>query len=78
VIVVKLLRGGRGQVVEVLVGTDGVEEVDPLECGDLDGVDVAPGAVAVDLLGLERADRGLGQRVEAPMSSGGAQGVDLA
>lgn len=66
--VVDLLDDGRGEVVEGLVRPLGVEEVDPLEGGDLDVVDVAPGAVAVDLLGLERADRGLGQGVVVRLS----------
>ena len=62
-IVVKRLGDGRGQVVEELVGSDRVEEVDPLEGGELDVTRVAPGPVPVDLLGLERADRRLGQGI---------------
>lgn len=51
--VVKRLIGRGGQVVEVLVGSDRVEEVDPLEGRGLDAAGVAPGPVSVDLLGLE-------------------------
>jgi hypothetical protein len=39
---VKRLGDGRGQVVEVLMGSDRVEEVDPLKGDDLDVVHVAP------------------------------------
>jgi hypothetical protein len=63
VIVVKLL-GGRGcEVVEGLVGPLGVEPVDPVQGLDLDLVDVAPRALAVDQLGLERPDGAPSKRV---------------
>lgn len=65
--VVQLLHDDRGEVVQSLVRALVVEEVDPFERGDLDMVDVPPGTVAVDLLGLERPDRRLGQGVDAPI-----------
>ena len=74
--VVKLLCDRRGQVLEELVRSDRVEEVDPLEGGDLDMSGVAPGAVPVDLLGLERADRGLGEGVIVGVPDGPDRGVD--
>ena len=58
--VVQLFDEGWGEVVEVLVGSLGVEEVDPFEGGDFDVVHTPPGSVSVDHLGLERSDRGLG------------------
>ena len=61
--VVQLLDGFGGEVVEVFVGSFGVEPVDPVGGFELDVVDVAPGALAADQLVLERADGGLGQRV---------------
>jgi hypothetical protein len=65
---VKLLDGLGGEIVEVFVGALGVEPGDPLGGAELDLVDVAPGALAGDQLVLERPDRGLGQRVDAPIA----------
>ena len=62
-IVMELLGGLGGEVVEVLVGTFGVGPDDPFGGGDLDLVDVAPGALPADEFVLERPDGGLGQRV---------------
>ena len=62
-IVVELLGGFGGEVVEVLVGAFGVEPHDPLGGRQCDLVDVAPGALPADEFVLERSDGGLGQRV---------------
>ena len=67
-IVVKLLDGLGCEVVEVLVGAFGVEPGDPFGGAEFDVVDVAPGALPVDQLVLERPDGGLGQRVDAPIA----------
>lgn len=61
---VDLLDDGRGGGPRGTRTAAGVEEVEPLEGGDLDVIHVLPGPVAVDRLGLDRADRGLGQRTE--------------
>lgn len=75
-IVVELL-GGRGcEVVEALVGSLGVEPVDPVQRLDLDVVDVAPRALLVDEFGLERADGALGQSVVECVANGPNGGVD--
>jgi hypothetical protein len=44
-----------------------VEPVDPLQGGELDGFQVTPGTAPPDHLGLEQADDGLRQRIDAPM-----------
>ena len=44
-----------------------VEPVDPFQRGQLDVGERFPGPFAADLLGLEEADRGLGEGVEAPI-----------
>ena len=62
-IVVELLGGGGGEVVEVLVRAFGVEPHHPLGGRELDLVDVAPGSLPADEFVLERPDGGLGQRV---------------
>ena len=43
------------------------EPVDPLQGGELDGLEVAPGTTPLDHLCLEQADDGLDQRIDAPM-----------
>lgn len=55
-IVVELLGGFGGEVVEVLVGPFGVEPHHPFSRGDLGLVDVAPGDFPADEFALERAD----------------------
>jgi hypothetical protein len=60
VIVVEFLDGFGGEVVEVFVRALGVEPMDPFGGGDLDVVDVAPGALSTDEFILERPDGGLG------------------
>ena len=60
-IVVELLDGLGGKVVEVLVRAFGVEPLHPFGGAPLDVVDVVPGALLADEFVLERADRGLGQ-----------------
>ena len=62
-IVVELLGGFGGEVVEVLVRAFGVEPHDPFRGRQLDLVDVAPRALPADEFVLERADGGFGQRV---------------
>ena len=62
-IVVELLDGLGGEVVEVLVRAFGVEPLHPFGGAQLDVVDVAPGALPADEFVLERPDRGLGQGV---------------
>ena len=62
-IVVELLGGFGGEVVEVFVRAFGVEPQHPLRGGDLDVVDVAPGALPTDEFILKRPDGGLGQGV---------------
>ena len=62
-IVVEVLDGFGGEVVEVLVRSLGVEPHHPLGGGQLDLVDVAPGALPADDFVLERPDGGLGQCV---------------
>lgn len=68
-IVVKLLGGLGGEVVEVLVRPFGVEPVDPVQGVDLDVLDVAPGALPTDELvlvvcpNLYEVARGGSQRV---------------
>ena len=63
VIVVELLDGLGGEVVEVLVRAFGVEPLHPFGGAQLDVVDVAPGALPADEFVLERPDGGLGQGV---------------
>jgi hypothetical protein len=53
------------QVVDGLVGAHGVEPVDPVQGLDLDVLDVAPGALGPNQLGLVGADLGLGPRRSA-------------
>ncbi len=53
--VVELLELDGGEVVDRAVGALGVEPLDPAGGGDLDLVDVAPGACGVDELGLVEA-----------------------
>ena len=62
-IVVELLDGLGGEVVEVLVRAFGVEPLHPFGGAEFDMVDVAPGALPADEFVLERPDGGLGQRV---------------
>ena len=62
-IVVELLGGFGGEVVEVFVGPLGVEPDDPFGGGDLDVVDIALGALAADEFVLEGPDGGFGQGV---------------
>ena len=52
-----------------------VEPVDPFQGGELDVCERSPGAFAVDLLGLEQADRGLGQRVVVAVADRAHGGV---
>ena len=60
VTVVKIFGLERGEVVDGLVGSFGVESVDPVQDGGFEVVAVAPGAVWPDQLGFEQADLGLG------------------
>ena len=62
-IVVEFLDGLGGEVVEVLVRAFGVEPEHPFGGGQLDLVDVAPGALPADQFVLERPDGGFGQSV---------------
>ena len=62
-IVVELLGGFGGEVVEVLVRAFGVEPDDPFGGREFDLVDVSPRALPADEFVLERSDGGLGQRV---------------
>lgn len=62
-IVVELLDGLGGEVVEVLVGAFGIEPGDPFGGRQFDLVDVAPWALPANEFVLERPDGGLGQRV---------------
>jgi GAF domain-containing protein len=61
--VVDLFVFGWGEVCAGGVQSAVVEPVDPLEGGDLDLVEGAPGAASVDQLGLEQPNLGLGQGV---------------
>ena len=61
--VVQVLGLHRSQVVECLVGTEGVVEVDPAQGLELDVLDTAPGALRPDQLRFEQPDRGLGQGI---------------
>jgi hypothetical protein len=53
-----------------------VVPVDPFQGGELDVGERLPGAVAVDLLGLEEADRALGQGVVVAIADRADGGVD--
>jgi hypothetical protein len=68
--VVELLHGLWGEVVEVVVGPLGVEPLHPFGGGQLDLVDVAPGALPTDEFVLERPDGGLGQGVVQRIADG--------
>ena len=57
-------------------GRSVVEPVDPLQGGDLDVVDVAPGALGADQLGLVSADLGLGEGVVVGVADRADRGVD--
>lgn len=59
-----LVLGGR-DVADLAVEAPVVEPVDPLEDRLLEMVEVAPGAVAAMQLGLEQADRRLGEGIDA-------------
>ena len=59
----EFLDGLGGEVVEVFVRAVGVEPEDPFGGGELDVVDVPPGALAANEFVLERPDRGLGQGI---------------
>jgi hypothetical protein len=63
VIVMELLDGLGGEVVEVLVRALCVEPEHPFGGAQLDVVDVAPGALPADEFVLERPDRRLGESV---------------
>ena len=58
----------RGGVVEGGVGAVVVEPVNPLGGGDLDVVDVAPGALVADEFGLVQGVQCLGQCVVVGLS----------
>ena len=62
-IVVELLGGFGGEVVEVLVRAFGVEPKHPFSGGQLDLVDVTPRSLPADEFVFERPDGGLGQRI---------------
>ena len=68
---------GRRQVAAVLVEAAVVEPVDPFGGGELDVVDVAPGASSLDQLGLVEAVDRFGQGVDASIDgkSSGRHGV---
>lgn len=53
-----------------------IEPVDPFEGRELDVGHRLPGAVAVDLLGLEQADRRLGQGVVVAVADAADRRVD--
>ena len=57
VIVVQVLGGLWGQVVEGLVGASVVVEIDPPQGRRLDVVNASPGALGTDQLDLVQADR---------------------
>ena len=61
--------GGRKES-DLAVQASVVEPVDVLSDGDLEVVDALPGSAIADQFGLEQRVERLGQRVEAPMSSG--------
>lgn len=61
-IVMELLHGLGGEVIEVLVRPLGLEPQHPFGGREFDLVDVAPRALAADDFVLERPDCGLGQR----------------
>jgi hypothetical protein len=63
VTVVRIFHLDRGEVVDGLVGSFGVEPGDPVQDGCFEVVAVAPGSVGPDQFGLEQADLGLGQGV---------------
>ena len=66
--VVAVLGLGGRDVPDRLEQAAGVEPVDPFERGDLDSLAAPPRSEAMDGIGLEEADPGLGESVEAPMS----------
>lgn len=74
-IVVELLDGLGGEVVEVLVRALGVEPHHPFGGGQFDLVDVPPRALAADDLVLERSDGGLGQRVVQGIADRADRGI---
>ena len=57
--VVQPFDGFGGEVIELVVGSLGVEPLDPSGGGQLDVVDVAPGPLASDQLVLDRGDEAL-------------------
>ena len=61
---------GRGNVAQGAVEPDLVEPVDPRQRGELEVVDVAPGAFVADAFGLVEADDGLGERVVVGIADG--------
>src|SRR5947209_8723653 len=61
--VVGVLELGRRDVAEEAVQAGGVEPMDPAEGGQLDLVDVAPGSLPPDQLGLVEPVHRFGQRV---------------
>jgi hypothetical protein len=66
--VVELLELDRCEVVDGAVGALGVEPLHPSGGGDLDLVDVAPGAFVVDQLGLVESDLRLREGVVVCLS----------
>ncbi len=54
--VVELLELDGGEIIDRAVSAFGVEPLDPARGRDLDLVDVAPGPLVVDELGLVEAD----------------------
>jgi hypothetical protein len=63
---VKLLGCNRSEVVESLVGSLVVEEVDPVQSLEFDVLDAVPRALGANQLGLVEPDLGLGQRNLSP------------
>ena len=63
VTVVQLLGGDRGEVVDGLVGSFGVEPGEPVQDCWFEVVPVAPGTLRVEQLGFEQADLRYGQDV---------------
>ena len=75
-IVVELLDGLGGEVVELVMGSLGVEPDDPFGGAEFDVVDVAPGALSPDQFVLERPDGGLGHGVVQRVADCPDGGVD--
>ena len=65
--VVELLGLYGGEVIDRAVGAFGVEPLHPARGGNLDLVDVAPGAFVVDELGLVEPDLRLREGIDAPI-----------